>query len=261
MRILFVFYLAGLCLLFSTFLPAAVIQFPEKELASEYVFPIFKNPQAVLNRNVTLHQRFEIKFSGMLRTDEPFYFPFSASTNLSFYWNESHGIGISGLFFIPGLNSRGKDLKAPGRGIKDSDDPNKVASYFDASLAPSPFLGGFLNYQFSPLYGKISITKTTVFNFALYSFLGLGGVALKHGSGPLQVIPASHFGLGQKVYFGSYFALDIGIDFLVYRGANPVSRKLRWKPNENRPARPAYKSFEKDIFLRFLARAGIVILL
>ena len=253
----FWFCLVGLCLCFPSVLWANVIRFPEKELASEYVFPVFKNPQAVLNRNVTLRKRVEIKLSGLFRTDEPVYAPLSALGALSFYWNESHGISVSGLFFTPGLNSKGKEMKT--NGILDS--KNKVGSYFDASLAPSPFLAGFLNYQFSPLYGKISLTKTQVFNFALYTFLGLGTIALKHGSDSLYIIPATNFGIGQKIYFGSYFALDVGIDFLVYRGPNFVSRKLQWKPDSNPPARPAYSSFEKDVFLRFLARAGIVILL
>ena len=236
---------------------ANVIRFPEKELANEYVFPVFKDHKAVLNRNVTLRRRFEVKLFGIYRSDEPFYFPVGGGGGLSFYFSESHGIGISGLFFPPGLNSRGKEMQTKGILSKEGE----VRTYFDASLAPVPFLGGFLNYYFSPLYGKISLTKKTVFNFALYSFLGLGGMGLKHGSNPLQVIPATHFGLGQKFYFGSYFALDIGFDCLVYRGPNPVSQKLRWKPNKSKPARPAYSSFEKDIFLRFLVRAGIVILL
>ena len=244
--------------IFSAFLPATVIQFPEKELASEYVFPVFKNPKAVLNRNVTLQHRFEIKLSGLFRPDEPFYFPFGAMANLSFYWSESHSIGISGLFLPPLLNSRGEELRT--KGIRNPEG-TKVVSYFDASLAPTPFLAGFVNYQFSPLYGKISLTKTTVFNFALYTFLGLGAMGLKHGEGALNLVPATHFGLGQKVYFGPYFALDVGIDFLVYRGPNPVFRKLYWEPGQGKPPRPAYSAFEKDILLRFLARAGIVILL
>ena len=258
-RIFFSLFCLSILAFFSVWLPANVIRFPEKELASEYVFPVFKNPQAVLNRNVNLRRRFEIKLSGMLRTDEPFYFPFSGAANLSFYLGESHGIGLSGVFFPPGLNSRAKEMKSSQQGIRNK--KGEVASYFDAGLAPSPFFGSFLNYFFSPLYGKISLTKTTVFNFALYSFLGGGVMALRHGSGPLHIIPATHFGLGQKVYFGSYFALDVGIDFLVYRGPNPVSRKLQWKPTQKPPSRPDYSSFEKDIFLRFLARAGVVILL
>ncbi len=244
---------------FPSFLSAEVIRFPEKELANEYVFPVFENPQAVLNRNVSLRRRFEIKLSGMLRTDEPFFFPFSALASLSFYWNESHGLGLTGLFFPPGLNKRGREMKAQGKGIQNK--KGEVVSYFAADLAPSPFFGTFATYHFSPLYGKISLTKTTVFNFALYTFLGLGTLALKHGSGPLYIIPATHFGLGQKIYFGSYFALDGGIDFMVSRGPEPVSSKLQWKPTERKPARPPYSEFDKGVSLRFLARVGVVILL
>ena len=167
------FSFLSFCILFSAFSLANVIRFPEKELAEEYVFPIFKDPQAVLNRNVTLGQRVEIKLFGFFRPDEPFYFPLGGLANLSFYLSESHGIGLSTLFFYPGLNSRGEEMKTQGHGIKN--EKGEPVSYFDASLAPVPFLGGFLNYYFSPLYGKISLTKKTVFNFAFYSFLGLGG--------------------------------------------------------------------------------------
>lgn len=222
------------------------------------MFPVFKDPKAVMNRDVTLSNRVELRISHALRTDEPFYSPYSSSASLAFYWNESHGIGISGLFFFPGLSSTGNLLKKDG--VKKAS-TKKVDSYFDAGLAPAPFVAGFVNYQFSPLYGKISITKTLVFNFALYSFFGLGVMNLKHGDSPLVTIPASHFGIGQRFYFNRYFALDGGIDFLLYYGANPVLGSLKWTPEQNAPVRPAYSAFKKDIFLRFLARVGITILL
>ncbi len=237
---------------------SAVIQFPDQELASEYVFPIFKSPKAVLNRDVTLTNRVELRMSGALRTDEPFYNPYSALASLSFYWNESHGIGMSGLFFLPGLSNTGKGLKEIG--IKTSD-RQSVDSYYDASLAPHPFIGAFLNYQFSPFYGKISITKSLVFNFSLYSFFGLGTLGMQHGEGNIIMIPASHFGIGQRFYFNRYFALDGGIDFLIYHAPNPVYEGIKWTPSQQRPARPEYDKFEKDIFLRFLARIGITVLL
>ena len=239
-------------------LSATTIQFPNQELASEYVFPVFKDPKAVMNRSVTLSKRFEWRISGALRTDEPFYNPFSALSSLSFYWNESHGIGVSGLFFFPGLSNTGEMLKKDGVRKKST---KEVVSFFDASLAPHPSLAGFLNYQFSPLYGKISISKTLVFNFALYSFLGLGVVGLKHGTQPIIMVPATHFGVGQRFYFSRYFALDWGIDFLVYQGANPILVSLKWTPDQDAPVRPAYSKFKKDIFLRFLARIGLTVLL
>ena len=252
------FFCFFLLVFISVPIQAAVIQFPDQELASEYVFPIFKNPKAVLNRDVTLSKRFELRLSGALRTDEPFYNPLSVLASLSFYWNESHGIGASGMFFLPGLSNTGTNLKNVGVQKLDS---KTIDFYFDASLAPHPLIGGFLNYQFSPMYGKISITKKVVFNFALYSFFGLGALGLKHGTKPVIMIPASHFGIGQRFYFNRYFALDGGIDFLVYWGPNPVLGKIKRTLSQNAPPRPAYSEFKKDVFLRFLARIGVTVLL
>lgn len=253
---LFFFFL----FIFSTSTSAKVIQFPDQELASEYVFPVFKKTRAVLNRNITLSKRFEVRFSGAFRTDEPFYNPFSAFTSFSFYWNEFHGIGVSGLFFFPGHSKMGTGLKTSGIKGRNTEE---VKYYFDAELAPHPLIGVFLNYQFSPLYGKISITKNAVLNFALYAFLGAGALGLKHGDDPLHMIPAVHLGLGQRFYFNRYFALDAGLDILVYRGPNPVLNAIRWEPSQSAPPRPSYSEFTKnqDIFLRFLARVGLTILL
>ena len=222
------------------------------------MFPVFDNPRAILNRNVSLAKRVEWRISGSVRMDEPFYNPLSFLSSLSFYWNESHGIGVSGLYFMPGLSSQGLKLKR--QGIRDSKS-GKTASLFDVGLAPHPLFAGFLNYQFSPLYGKISLTKTVVFNFALYSFVGAGAIGLQHGEGPVIVIPSGHFGLGQRFYFNRWFALDGGIDFLVYRGPNPVFDDLKWSKGESPPNRPAYNQFQQGIFLRFLVRLGLTVLI
>ena len=235
-----------------------MIRFPDQELASEYVFPVFKDPKVVLNRNVTLSKRFEWHFSGVFRTDEPLYNWFSMFSSLSFYWNESHGVGVSGLYFFPGLSSRGILLKKEGVKKRNTKD---VESYFDASLAPHPLLGAFLNYQFSPLYGKISITKTFALNFALYSFLGFGAVGMQHGPHPIAMVPASHFGIGQRFYLNRYFAFNLGIDVLLYYGSNPISKDIQWSPDQNAPSRPSYSQFSTELFFRFLPRVGVTILL
>lgn len=242
----------------STSAGSDVIRFPDQELASEYVFPVFEDPKVVLNRNVTLSNRFEWHVSGGARTDEPLYHWFALFSSLTFYWNESHGMGISGLYFFPGLSSRGILLRKSGVKKRNT---KIVESYFDASLAPHPLYAVFVNYQFSPLYGKISITKTFALNFALYSFLGAGAVGMQHGTNPIAMVPASHFGIGQRLYFNRYFALAIGIDILLYYGPNPISRDLQWKPDQDAPARPSYSQFSRELFFRFLPRAGIIILL
>jgi len=229
-------------------------------LASEYVLPVFKNPKVVLNRSVSLTNRLEWRISGALRTDEPFYSPYSASSSLSFFWSEVQGVGLSVVYFTPGLSSTGKSLKE--NGVKDESQA-KAEFYYDLSLAPHPEIGAFLNYQFSPFYGKASITKNLVLNFALYSFFGLGILSFRHESGgPLRVDSiASHFGIGQRIYLNKYFALDGGIDFLFYSGKSSVSSILKRPADVGSIQRPAYEKFKNDTFLRFLVRFGITVLI
>ena len=93
----------------------------------------------------------------------------------------------------------GYKLQTSGIDVKKKSERKKV--YFDPLLAPHPLFAGFLNYYFTPLYGKISITKKAVFNFSLYSFAGAGVIAFKHGSSDLVMDPAGHIGIGQKILF------------------------------------------------------------
>ena len=250
-----------------------MIRFPDQELAAEYAFPVFEKTRAVLNRNVTLKNRVEVKLSTGLRIDEPIYHFFSFLGSLSFYWSESSGIGISSIFFMPGLSNQGEKLRSQGveqtykmvrnpDGSTDLESVRDVGFYFDVGLAPVPLFASFLDYQFNPLYGKVSITKKLVFNFALYSFVGLGGIAFQFGEDhPLMLNPAAHFGFGQRLYFGRYISLEGGLDFLIYQGPNPILSALKYKPGDPKPERPAYTAFKKDLFFRLQARMGIVFIL
>ncbi len=265
------FLLSGVVCLsmgFSSLAFSAMVHFPDEELASEYVFPIFDNPQAVLDRNVSLTKRFEWMVMAGLRIDEPLYHSLGLSSSVAFYWNEFSGIGVSGLFFMPGLSPTGKKLQATGIEVKKKTTHKETQEivttskviFFDALLAPRPLFGAFANYYFSPLYGKISVTKTIVFNFSLYSFFGLGMIAFRHNS-EMVMNPAGHLGIGQKIYFNRWVGFNVGIDLLSYRGPNPISKSVVRTNNESRGAALQYSQFKKDIFIRFLVRAGLVILL
>ena len=246
-----------------------VIRFPDQELAADYAFPVFEKTRAVLNRNVTLKNRVELRLSSGLRVDEPLYHFLGFLGSLSFYWNESSGIGLSTLFFMPGLSQRGRALQQKGVKRQFAKNPDgtirnvgeEVGFFFDVGLAPKPLFASFLNYQFNPLYGKISLTKRFVFNFALYSFLGLGAIAYKHGDEPLMFNPAAHIGFGQRFYFSRYIALEGGIDCLAYRGPNPILSELKYEPDQSKPGRPSYTAFKKDLFFRLQARFGMTFLL
>ncbi len=243
------------------FAKADVIEFPDQELAREYVLPVFSKKRALIDRNVSLSNRFEFRTTVGFRTDEPIYHFLSLLSSFSFYWNESNGIGLTGLYFFPGLSHSGQKLENEGVQIERADKKTVTQFYFKSGSAPYPVFAGFLTYQFTPLYGKISITKTLVFNLSLYSSIGLGGIGFKYGSGPLKVSPASQIGIGQKFYFNPYVALDGGIDLMVYLGPNPISPNLKYQPGQAKPSLPKYEQFRKDIFVRFLARIGIVFLL
>ncbi len=262
----------NLCILFFISLPlyvhAVTIKFPEKELPSEYALPYFEKYQAVLSRNVTLTNRLVFSGAYALRADEPLFFKHSVQGSVAFYWNESHGIGISTVFFpflVDGanrlvLNNIGSALR---EGISQ-EGTDKVLSHFDPGRAPAPFFGMFLNYQFSPLYGKMSLGKKVAVNFSLYSFWGLGVMNMKqHGSvAPIEMMPAAHFGLGQRFYFNRWIALDGGADFLIYKAFNPIDGQLKIQRGEAySDTLPDPSSFNSNIFFRVLIRVGITALM
>ncbi len=266
-----------------------VVHFPDEELASEYVFPIFDNPQAVMDRNVSLAKRFEFFLSTGFRIDEPLYHILNFSGGANFYWNEFSGLGVSGLFFMPGLSPTGRKLQTQGVRVKkkpkrtlpigseqaeldrrreDISSPDSLTNrqekiiYFDPLLAPHPFFATFLNYYFSPLYGKVSVTKKMVFNFSLYTFSGLGVMGFKHGSSTLIMNPAGQIGIGQKSYINKWMAFNVGMSLVIYRGPNPISSVI--VRDDTQPAirqGPAYSQFRKTIFVRFLVQVGWVFLI
>ena len=252
----------------SSYAYSATIQFPKNELPSEYALPYFEKTRAVLNRNVTLKNRFIFHLAYARTLDEPLFTKNSFLGSIAFYWNESHGIGLSGIFFPIGA-SREVRIRVGEEGGEN---------FYYPGFAPRPYAGGFINYQFAPLYGKLSISKTLAFNFSFYSFIGGGVLALQqYGDGrPLLMMPASHFGLGQKFYFNRWLALDAGVDFLIYKGLNPVHGCLKldrrwqnggqpisesWAGNVcDNPSALSSSSFKQDIFFRFLIRMGLTVL-
>ena len=263
---------------------AKVIHFPDEELAAEYVFPVFDNPQAVLNRNISLSKRLELALSAGLRVDEPLYHILNFSGRAVFYWNEFSGLGAAGLFFMPGLSPTGKKLRTEGVRVKkkprrklEQDNPPPADSgdfnsnpqsdsrhkdvFFDPLLAPQPLFASFVNYYFSPWYGKVSVTKKVVFNFNLYSFAGGGVMGFRHGPSELVISPAGQVGLGQKSYLNKWLAVDMGMSLMIYRGPNPISPLIVRDHTQSSPLRPPYKQFKKTIFVRFLVQAGLVILI
>ena len=298
----------------------AVIQFPDEELPSEYVFPVFKKKRVVLNRNVSLDKRLEISLSTGFRADEPVYHFLSFAGTASFYWSEFGGLSLTGMYFWPGLSRNGQTLRDKGAPFPSEtemcmdsvqketesslqrktqleldcdqaaidartriDDtranPEKYPDFrkytkVDVNMAPRPAFAAFLSYRFSPFYGKISLTKRTILNLAIYGFLG-GGIVGFELNNQLKFYGGSNLGIGQRFYLGSHFSIDMGIDFLIYYGPGAVSKEVSWvefergeddkedqiaKWTQAKPARTTWDQFKKELIYRLLARVGISII-
>ena len=237
--------LVFLCLFCSPLAQAVKISFPDEELATESVLPMVDVPSMILNRNISLKYRFELNASFGFGLDEPFYFPYYGMGLLSFHISEVHSISLSGVYYPPRLSSAGKRLQA-GEGLKEG-------RTFDPSKAPYPQMSAFLNYQYSPFYGKISLSKKLNLNLSIYGFTGLGVVV----SNQNDRFPAVNLGLGQKLYFTRWFGLrgDLGVHG--YYG--PAVAKLDLSAKNLKF--PELQSHQKGVNVNVLASLGLIILL
>ena len=238
------------CILFlSSFTSSAVqIRFPEEELASESVLPLFNPSQTVLNRKITLKHQFEFGASASFGLDEPFYSPTYATGQFSFYFTEIHGLNFSGTYFFPFRSSIGEAL-SKGVGLEQG-------RTFNVWALPYPQMMGFLSYQYTPYYGKISLTKKGVLNLSIYGFAGPGVIIFNSGGKEL----AGTIGVGQKLYFSKWFALRGDIGFYGYYGPSPAKTNLNQKANDSIPYN-ALKPENKNFIINLVVSIGFVALI
>ena len=245
-RYLFIYVI--LLALGSSVASAVKIRFPEEELASESVLPLFDPVRTVLNRNILLSKRFEVGASASFGLDEPFYFPVHIMGQVSFYLSEIHGLSISGTYFLPFRSSTGNALK-DGRGLAEG-------KTFNVLALPYPQMMGFLNYQYVPYYGKISLTKKGVLNLSIYGFAGPGIMVFSDGT--KQV--AGTVGVGQKLYFNKWIALRGDVGFYGYYGPVPSKTDLNNASNGS-IFYNQLKPENKGIILNLITSVGVVFLI
>lgn len=218
---------------------AETIEFPDEELATESVLPIFDNARSVLSRNVKTEGRFEFGAGGGLALNEPFYNPMNFNVQGSYHFDETHGVNFFGIFFMDGMSSYGNQLR-------DEQD-------FDPSRAPAPKYGVLGSYQFDAFYGKISLTKKSVMNLSLFGIVGAGMIGLDEGSAV-----ALNVGFGQKFYFGNRVALRLDFRVLAFEGPDPTSNTTNMGPSD---PLPSASDFDDELFFNTYLTADLVFLL
>ena len=239
------------------------IRFPTEELAREYMLPVFEgNPRATMNRKVVLKHKLDVFGAALFRGDEPFYFPLMFFPGIAFYFNEMHGVSITGVYFWPGLSSKGEQLlRTPTR------DQQFAVVQFNAALVPHPQWGVFAHYLLTPFYGKISLSKTLIVHFNLSISAGVGALNLvqnqcaqcTRGRVALESVawrPAVWLGLKQRFFLGRRFYTYGEFGFFSYYGPNPVNENAK-SSNAHPPEDfmdPSLFYFERDSREVFLFR-------
>lgn len=180
------------------------LEVPEDELARESVLPVFDNVVSVKNRNVTKEGRIDVGLFGGLALTEPIAETTKYGIEANYHFSENHSLGVS---FAINSNGLSKDAK----GLKEQ-------FGLDFNRAPKPENNLFLNYDYSPFYGKLSVTKDGVINTTIYGSGSLGMVKYQHKS-----YPALALGLGERFYFGK--SLSLKVDFKLFAHQAPIPFK------------------------------------
>jgi outer membrane beta-barrel protein len=190
---------------------AEKIEFPEEELATESVLPTFDQPSAVKKRNVSTEHRLEIGGHLGAGLNEAFFDQTLFGINLGYHLTEMHGlqftysaISAKSSQFVPQLNEVGLPPK------------------LNFQYLPAPKWHAMLLYEFTPYYGKLSITKQTVINQALY-FVGGGGVVNINNEENSFALVA---GVGQNYYFTQRFGLKLDFRGLLFQSPDPFTAVL-----------------------------------
>jgi len=222
---------------------AAVIRFPDEELATETVLPVFDNPVSVRNRNVVTSRRFELGGNAGYMLTEPFFNPVNVSGSLSYHLNEDHGVNLFGTFFLSGVSQNTENLNNPA-GSTDGVRPN-------LQFAPRPRWLLLANYQFTGYYGKISLSKDSVMNLSLLGTAGVGGYYIGD-----QIFPTFSVGLGQKFYFTPNFGIRFDLRVLMYQGPDVLSGNKLILANAN--SEVSSDRFNKRLFISSILTAGVI---
>lgn len=182
------------------------IEFSEDELSQESVYPKFDIPVAVKKKSVNTDSKLELHVMGGWTLNDAINNPFGFGGILTYHLTDIHGLELYTLFFSSSLSSYATQLQA---------NPTFGLTLIDQ--IPKPQYAIFGAYEITPYYGKISITKQTVWNLMLYGTLGGGMMAYQN---------ANNFGfsigIGQKIYFSKQISLITDLRYLIYQGPNPI---------------------------------------
>lgn len=180
-----------------------VVQFPESELARESVLPVFDQPEAVKKRFVPTDGRIEI--GGFLGTslNDAFLYNYPLGIEAQYHLNEISALGLMVEAFASTNTSYVGQLQnqVNGAGQKIPFAQNPQANF--AALA---------EYEFTPYYGKISLSKQNVLNLNISATARAGMLNLSVGGSSI----AAGLGLNERFFLTRNFGIKLDLSALLY---------------------------------------------
>ena len=230
--------LLSLCLFVGSY-SFAQVSVPEDELAQESVYPVFDHPQSVRNRNVQTEGRIDAGLFGALALTEPIYNTSKLGLALNYHLSELHSLGF---FFTQNSTGLSKD----GEALKDQN--------LDFNRAPKPQNTFLLDYNYKPFYGKLSLTKSAVFNTTIYGSLAAGAIKYEHKS-----YPAIALGVGERFYFNRSLSLKVDLRVFAHQAPIPFKAnalKYGYNGGQTDPI-PSFDSFDERLALTTNLEIGL----
>ncbi|MCB0393512.1 MAG: outer membrane beta-barrel domain-containing protein [Bdellovibrionales bacterium] len=233
-------FLLALQLACSAFAATEKVEFPDEELARESVLPVFDRSEPVKNRNVMKTGAIELAPTFGFTVNDPFYSGFNGGMLLGYHFNDEHAMTVMGSYFSSEKSQYAKAL--------EEDDFQNFDNF------PTLEYLVILGYDYSPYYGKMSITKQSVFNIDLFFHAGIGSVSIGGENGF-----AGELGFGQKFYFGKSWGIRVDFKGLMYNGPDYTS--VDNGGSETDVEDPTIADFDKEFTARLLITVGAEILL
>lgn len=208
---------------------AEVVELPPEELARESVLPIFDKTVVVKNRSVVTADRFDVDlFYGYAMT-EPIANVSKIGLGLYYNFTEDHALGLFITSNMDGTSDYAKQIE------------HQFSLNFDR--APMPKNTAMFDYNLKVFYGKLSLSKSVVFNTILFGSASAGMVQYEH-----KTYPAVAVGLGQKFFFSRNLAFRF--DMRLYANQGPIpflgGGKLR-DPIPTGVTRPSFDEFQERL--------------
>jgi outer membrane beta-barrel protein len=179
-----------------------VVQFPESELARESVLPVFDQPEAVKKRFVPTDGRIEI--SGFLGTslNDPFLDNYPLGVEVNYHLNEISSVGLIVEGYANTNTSYVAQLQSQVTG----------SNTIPFAQNPQPTFATLAEYEFTPYYGKISLSKQNVLNLNISATARAGMINLSVGGSSI----AGGLGLNERFFFTRNFGIKLDLSALFY---------------------------------------------